>query len=122
MLMRGTVSSPSSASAIDTPSSSMLTPTTSTAPVFPPQQQPQQQPQQIQIQPSMMPHQLQHHQQQIQPQIQLHQQLSPIDLKGRVIKRRKGVGNTPEETYTKIRGPFNYAEGYHYLIQHVRQR
>ncbi|KAG2217604.1 hypothetical protein INT45_001766 [Circinella minor] len=121
MLMRGTVSSPSSASAVDTPPSSMLTPTTSTASVFPSQQHQHHQ-QHQQIQPSMMSHQLQHHPHQLQPQIQLHQQLSPIDLKGRVIKRRKGVGNTPEETYTKIRGPFNYAEGYHYLIQHVRQR
>ncbi|ORZ02141.1 hypothetical protein BCR43DRAFT_448835 [Syncephalastrum racemosum] len=37
-------------------------------------------------------------------------------------KRRKGFGNTPQETYTSIKQPFNYAEGYHYLFQHLRQR
>ncbi|KAI7873983.1 hypothetical protein K492DRAFT_200321 [Lichtheimia hyalospora FSU 10163] len=42
--------------------------------------------------------------------------------KNKTIKRRKGVGSTPEETYTRIKAPFNYAEGYHYLFQHVRRR
>lgn len=37
-------------------------------------------------------------------------------------RRRKGFGNTPQETYTSIKQPFNYAEGYHYLFQHLRQR
>lgn len=36
--------------------------------------------------------------------------------------RRKGYGNTPEETYTGVKRPFNYAEGFHYLIQHVRDK
>jgi hypothetical protein len=36
--------------------------------------------------------------------------------------RRKGYGNTPEETYTGVKKPFNYAEGFHYLIQHVRDK
>ncbi|CEP08124.1 hypothetical protein [Parasitella parasitica] len=36
--------------------------------------------------------------------------------------RRKGYGNTPEETYTGVKRPFNYAEGFHYLIQHVRNK
>lgn len=36
--------------------------------------------------------------------------------------RRKGYGNTPEETYTNVKKPFNYAEGFHYLIQHVRDK
>lgn len=40
----------------------------------------------------------------------------------RVIKGRKGVGMTPEEIYARVKTPFNYAEGYHYLFQHVRQR
>lgn len=44
------------------------------------------------------------------------------DSVNKVIKRRKGVGNTPEETYNRVKAPFNYAEGYHYLFQHVRQR
>lgn len=49
---------------------------------------------------------------------------SPLDqlAKNKTIKRRKGVGSTPEETYTRIKAPFNYAEGYHYLFQHVRRR
>lgn len=36
--------------------------------------------------------------------------------------RRKGYGNTPEETYMSVKKPFNYAEGFHYLIQHVRDK
>lgn len=36
--------------------------------------------------------------------------------------RRKGYGNTPEEAYTGVKKPFNYAEGFHYLIQYVRDR
>lgn len=36
--------------------------------------------------------------------------------------RRKGYGNTPEETYLGVKRPFNYAEGFHYLIQHVRDK
>ncbi|ORE11158.1 hypothetical protein BCV72DRAFT_198365 [Rhizopus microsporus var. microsporus] len=36
--------------------------------------------------------------------------------------RRKGVGGTPEEVYTNIMKPYNYAEGFHYLIQYVRQK
>ncbi|KAI9362590.1 hypothetical protein BD770DRAFT_359325 [Pilaira anomala] len=36
--------------------------------------------------------------------------------------RRKGYGNTPEEAYTSVKKPFNYAEGFHYLIQYVRDR
>ncbi|KAI9490257.1 hypothetical protein BDB00DRAFT_838972 [Zychaea mexicana] len=122
MLMRGTVSSPSTSSAVDTPSSSMLTPTMSTAPLFPQQQQQSQQQQPLQHQ-SLMSQPLQQQQQrQMPPQMQMHQQSSPIDVKGKIVKRRKGVGNTPEEAYTIIKGPFNYAEGYHYLFQHVRQR
>lgn len=36
--------------------------------------------------------------------------------------RRKGYGNTPEEAYASVKKPFNYAEGFHYLIQYVRDR
>ncbi|ORZ25539.1 hypothetical protein BCR42DRAFT_400373 [Absidia repens] len=37
--------------------------------------------------------------------------------------RRKGSnGNTPEQVYNSVRKPFNYAEGFHYLIQYVKQR
>ncbi|KAI9363705.1 hypothetical protein BD770DRAFT_314777 [Pilaira anomala] len=37
--------------------------------------------------------------------------------------RRKGNnGNTPEAVYNSVRKPFNYAEGFHYLIQYVTAR
>ncbi|KAI8340198.1 hypothetical protein BC941DRAFT_419704 [Chlamydoabsidia padenii] len=37
--------------------------------------------------------------------------------------RRKGSnGNTPEQVYNSVRKPFNYAEGFHYLIQYVKQK
>lgn len=37
--------------------------------------------------------------------------------------RRKGNnGNTPEAVYNSVRRPFNYAEGFHYLIQYVTDK
>ncbi|CEP08502.1 hypothetical protein [Parasitella parasitica] len=37
--------------------------------------------------------------------------------------RRKGnCGNTPEAVYNSVKRPFNYAEGFHYLIQYVTER
>jgi len=37
--------------------------------------------------------------------------------------RRKGnCGNTPEAVYNSVKRPFNYAEGFHYLIQYVTDR
>ncbi|KAI8969352.1 hypothetical protein BDF20DRAFT_991129 [Mycotypha africana] len=37
--------------------------------------------------------------------------------------RRKGNnGNTPEAVYNSVNRPFNYAEGFHYLIQYVREK
>ncbi|KAG2201031.1 hypothetical protein INT47_006575 [Mucor saturninus] len=37
--------------------------------------------------------------------------------------RRKGNnGNTPEAVYNSVKKPFNYAEGFHYLIQYVTDR
>lgn len=38
------------------------------------------------------------------------------------VGRRKGFGSTPEEAYISVRKPFNYAEGFHYLIQYVREK
>jgi hypothetical protein len=38
------------------------------------------------------------------------------------VGRRKGVGNTPEEAYASVKKPFNYAEGFHYLIQYFKER
>ena len=29
---------------------------------------------------------------------------------------------TPEAVYNGVRRPFNYAEGFHYLIQYVREK
>ncbi|KAI9360099.1 hypothetical protein BD770DRAFT_384863 [Pilaira anomala] len=40
----------------------------------------------------------------------------------KVIRRRKGIGNTPEEIYARVQKPYNYAESYHYLIQYVKHR
>ncbi|KAI7903347.1 uncharacterized protein BX663DRAFT_508305 [Cokeromyces recurvatus] len=40
----------------------------------------------------------------------------------RIIRRRKGIGNTPYEIYTRVQRPYNYAESYHHLIEYVRCR
>jgi hypothetical protein len=37
-------------------------------------------------------------------------------------RRKGGSGNTPEAVYAGVKRPFNYAEGFHYLIQHVRDK
>jgi hypothetical protein len=42
--------------------------------------------------------------------------------KQRVLRRRKGVGNTPQEIYARVQRPYNYAESYHHLIEYVKQR
>jgi hypothetical protein len=47
---------------------------------------------------------------------------SPSPSSSSIIKRRKGIGNTPEEIYTRVTRPYSYAESYHYLIQYVKQR
>ncbi|KAL0079979.1 Zn(2)-C6 fungal-specific transcription factor [Phycomyces blakesleeanus] len=37
--------------------------------------------------------------------------------------RRKGnSGDTPEAVYSSVRRPFNYAEGFHYLIAYVKEK
>ncbi|KAF7723377.1 Transcriptional regulator of nonfermentable carbon utilization [Apophysomyces ossiformis] len=60
------------------------------------------------------------------------QQMSPLSSTSSTLKRssttsvnagrRRGVANTPEEAYMSVRRPFNYAEGFHYLIQYVRAK
>ncbi|KAG0192077.1 Transcriptional regulator of nonfermentable carbon utilization [Apophysomyces sp. BC1034] len=60
------------------------------------------------------------------------QQMSPLSSSSSTLKRsstssvnsgrRRGVASTPEEAYMSVRRPFNYAEGFHYLIQHVRAK
>lgn len=37
-------------------------------------------------------------------------------------RRKGGSGNTPEAVYASVKRPFNYAEGFHYLIQYVRDK
>ncbi|PHZ10068.1 transcription activator of gluconeogenesis ERT1 [Rhizopus microsporus ATCC 52813] len=49
------------------------------------------------------------------------QQMNQQNLYG-ASSSSKGVGGTPEEVYTNIMKPYNYAEGFHYLIQYVRQK
>lgn len=39
-----------------------------------------------------------------------------------VLRRRKGVGSTPEEVYARVQRPYNYAESYHFLIEYVKHR
>ncbi|KAI7902196.1 uncharacterized protein BX663DRAFT_512051 [Cokeromyces recurvatus] len=42
--------------------------------------------------------------------------------KARITGRRKGIGYTPKEAYQNVESPFNYAEGFHYLIQYVKEK
>lgn len=46
----------------------------------------------------------------------------PDNNRQRVLRRRKGVGNTPQEIYARVQLPYNYAESYHYLIDYVKRR
>ncbi|GAN02707.1 hypothetical PAS domain protein [Mucor ambiguus] len=39
-----------------------------------------------------------------------------------VLRRRKGIGSTPEEVYARVQRPYNYAESYHFLIEYVKHR
>lgn len=39
-----------------------------------------------------------------------------------VVRRRKGIGNTPEEIYSRVQKPYNYVDSYHYLLQYVKHR
>lgn len=36
--------------------------------------------------------------------------------------KRKAPASTPEAVYAGVKRPFNYAEGFHYLINYVRDR
>ncbi|KAI8983047.1 hypothetical protein BDB01DRAFT_792195 [Pilobolus umbonatus] len=48
---------------------------------------------------------------------------TPSSSASTVYTRRKGNnGSTPEAVYNSIHQPFNYAEGYHYLIQYVTDK
>ncbi|KAI9478084.1 MAG: hypothetical protein EXX96DRAFT_569532 [Benjaminiella poitrasii] len=47
---------------------------------------------------------------------------TPAVDRQRIVRRRKGVGNTPLEIYTRVQHPYNYAESYHHLIEYARCR
>jgi len=55
------------------------------------------------------------------PQCQPHPLTNNYDPQ-QVLRRRKGVGSTPEEVYTRVQRPYNYAESYHFLIEYVKHR
>ncbi|KAI8641865.1 hypothetical protein BD408DRAFT_417531 [Parasitella parasitica] len=55
------------------------------------------------------------------PQLQPHQLGTSYDSQ-QVLRRRKGVGSTPGEVYSRVQRPYNYAESYHYLIEYVKNR
>ncbi|KAG0278729.1 Transcriptional regulator of nonfermentable carbon utilization [Linnemannia gamsii] len=38
------------------------------------------------------------------------------------VSKRKFPSNTPENVYANTKAPFNYTEGFHYLLQYVRER
>lgn len=40
----------------------------------------------------------------------------------KVVRRRKGIGNTPEEIYFRVQKPYNYIESYRYLIEYAKHR
>lgn len=40
----------------------------------------------------------------------------------KVVRRRKGIGNTPEEIYFRVQKPYNYVESYRYLIEYAKHR
>ena len=54
---------------------------------------------------------------------------SPQCLNGQIIKKdgiingkRKVFKNTPESIYATVTKPFSYIEGFHYLVNYVRER
>lgn len=84
--------------------------------------------------PQQINHQIQHRLQEFSPPLQLSKRESSCSttssntstLTKSTINsnsRRKGNnGNTPEAVYNSVKKPFNYAEGFHYLIQYVTDR
>ncbi|KAF8953426.1 Transcriptional regulator of nonfermentable carbon utilization [Haplosporangium bisporale] len=71
----------------------------------------------------------QHHQQQQQQQQQqqLQQQQGNNDSHSSVLgsgrsNKRKFPSNTPENVYANTKQPFNYTEGFHYLLRYVREK
>ncbi|KAI8063489.1 hypothetical protein BC940DRAFT_357994 [Gongronella butleri] len=82
------------------------------------QQQQQQQVHQQQQQQQQQAQQQQHAQQKIHPKRD-----TPNNTNALLHSRRKPSAiNTPEQVYNSVRKPFNYAEGFHYLIQYVKQK
>ncbi|KAG0329646.1 Transcriptional regulator of nonfermentable carbon utilization [Podila humilis] len=90
------------------------------------QQQPQQQQQQQQHQQQQQQQQQQHQQQQ---QVQNGAASGGLPLgfaahptAGPRISKRKFPSNTPENVYANTKQPFNYTDGFHYLLRYVRER
>ncbi|KAI8640866.1 hypothetical protein BD408DRAFT_369295 [Parasitella parasitica] len=118
-----TASSPNTFQAL-----SALFPFTS-SPTSPLPQQQQQQQQQQRMQPQL---QFQSPMRRAQPQLKQFSSppIAPVKRDStsssnstKSSSRRKGnCGNTPEAVYNSVKRPFNYAEGFHYLIQYVTER
>ncbi|KAG0005845.1 hypothetical protein BGZ65_009998, partial [Modicella reniformis] len=79
----------------------------------------QQQQQRQQQQQQQHQHQHQQHQQPLQQDSSSSNGVSP-PTSNRVSKR-KFPSNTPENVYANTKQPFNYTEGFHYLLQYVRE-
>ncbi|KAI8138842.1 hypothetical protein BJV82DRAFT_646360 [Fennellomyces sp. T-0311] len=45
-----------------------------------------------------------------------------VSSAGSLPRRKPNSDRTPEAVYNGVRRPFNYAEGFHYLIQYVREK
>ncbi|KAG2212754.1 hypothetical protein INT46_010714 [Mucor plumbeus] len=111
-----TTSSPNTFQAL-----SALFPFTS-SPTSPLPQQ-QQQVQQVQFQSPMRRPQPQPQQFSSPPIAPMKRDSTSSSTSNKSTSRRKGnCGNTPEAVYNSVKRPFNYAEGFHYLIQYVTDR
>ncbi|CEP17121.1 hypothetical protein [Parasitella parasitica] len=55
------------------------------------------------------------------PQLHPHRLDNGYDSQ-QVLRRRKGVGSTPGEIYSRVQRPYNYADSYHYLIEYAKNR
>ncbi|KAG0305540.1 Transcriptional regulator of nonfermentable carbon utilization, partial [Dissophora globulifera] len=71
----------------------------------------------------------QHHQQQQQQQKQLQHRevrqghgINGTTTTAARVSKRKFPSNTPENVYANTKQPFNYTEGFHYLLRYVRER
>ncbi|KAF9145239.1 Transcriptional regulator of nonfermentable carbon utilization [Mortierella sp. GBA39] len=66
-----------------------------------------------------------HQQQQLQQQSVtglFGNQNNNINSQSNRVSKRKFPSNTPENVYANTKAPFNYTEGFHYLLRYVRER